>query len=91
MGNRTIAWLIMRRFAIIILDLDDVRPEEDDKNQLAKIIEESLQWWHGYFGQGDRLELDKWRVYHIEWGDELTVARVLNALGKFREYIKGEL
>jgi len=34
MGNNTSVWLIMRRFAIIILDLDDVHPEEDDKNQL---------------------------------------------------------
>ncbi|WP_252900510.1 hypothetical protein [Vulcanisaeta sp. JCM 14467] len=41
--------------------------------------------------QGDKLELDKWKVYYVEWGDELMVARVLNALGKFREYIKGEL
>ncbi len=81
----------MRRFAIIILDLDGIKPEDDDKVQLTRIIEESLQWWHGYLGNSDKLELDKWKVYHIEWGDELTVARVLNALGKFREYIKGEL
>ena len=81
----------MRRFAIVILDLDDTHPGEDDKRQLARIIEESLQWWHGYLGQSDRLGLDRWRVYYIEWGDELAVARVLNALGKFREYIKGEL
>lgn len=81
----------MRRFAIVILDLDDTHPGEDDKRQLARIIEESLQWWHGYLGQSDRLGLDRWKVYYIEWGDELAVARVLNALGKFREYIKGEL
>ncbi|WP_054841796.1 hypothetical protein [Vulcanisaeta distributa] len=82
----------MRRFAIVILDLDNVHPEEDDKVRLIRIIEESLQWWHGYLGQSDKLELDKWKVYYVEWGgDELMVARVLNALGKFREYIKGEL
>ncbi|WP_054853201.1 hypothetical protein [Vulcanisaeta distributa] len=82
----------MRRFAIVILDLDDVHPEEDDKVRLIRMIEESLQWWHGYLGgQSDRLGLDKWKVYYVEWGDELMVARVLNALGKFREYIKGEL
>nr|KJR71560.1 MAG: hypothetical protein TU36_07280 [Vulcanisaeta sp. AZ3] len=73
------------------MDLDDIQPEENDKAQLTKLIEDSLQWWHNYLGQNDRLELDKWRVYHIEWADELTVARVMNALGKFREYIKGEL
>ncbi|MGC8607780.1 MAG: hypothetical protein ACP5GZ_01910 [Vulcanisaeta sp.] len=83
--------LSMKRFAIIILDLDDVHPDEDDKVRVTKMIEESLQWWHGYLGHNDKLELDKWRVYYVEWGDELMIARVLNALGKFREYIKGEL
>ncbi|BDR93365.1 hypothetical protein [Vulcanisaeta souniana] len=81
----------MRRFAIIILDLDDIHPGEEDKARIVKMIEESLQWWHGYLGHSDRLEFDKWKVYYMEFGDELMVARVLNALGKFREYIKGEI
>lgn len=82
----------MRKFAIIILETDDIKPREEDKMQLARLIEESLQWWHSYIGgHNDRLELDKWRVYYVEFSDELAIARVLNALGKYREYIKGGL
>ncbi|WP_069806614.1 hypothetical protein [Vulcanisaeta thermophila] len=82
---------VMRRFAVIILDMDGIKAHEEDKAQLARLIEESLQWWHGYLGHNDRLELDKWRVYYVEFGDELTIARVLNALGRYREYIKGDI
>lgn len=34
--------------------------------KLTDIITQSLRWWHGQFGENDRLKLNGWRVNSIE-------------------------
>jgi hypothetical protein len=34
--------------------------------KLTDIITQSLRWWHGQFGENDRLRLNSWRVNSIE-------------------------
>jgi hypothetical protein len=33
---------------------------------MERLIVESLKWWHGYFGERDKLKLDTWRVERTE-------------------------
>jgi hypothetical protein len=35
-------------------------------DEMERLIVESLKWWHGYFGERDKLKLDTWRVERTE-------------------------
>jgi hypothetical protein len=81
----------MRKYAVVILEIDDAKPTSEDKEYLGRILIESLRWWHEYLGRNDRLGLNNWSVYHVEWVDEVTMARILSALGRGKDYIRDRL
>jgi len=81
----------IRRYAVIILEIGDAKPTNEDKEYLARILTESLRWWHEYLGRNDRLSLNNWAIYHVEWVDEVVMARVLSALGRGKDYIRDKL
>lgn len=81
-----------KRYMVIVMRIsDDVEASQYNKELFRNMLAESLAWWHNYLGANDSLMLDKWSIYVLEWADELTVARVLNALGRGKDYIEGKI
>ncbi|MEM2236880.1 MAG: hypothetical protein QXR26_01385 [Candidatus Caldarchaeum sp.] len=56
-----------KKSLVLVLSNEEVAGE---KRQIAaemeKLIVESLKWWHGYFGERDKLSLDAWRSERAE-------------------------
>ncbi|MEM0384365.1 MAG: hypothetical protein QXV27_05925 [Candidatus Caldarchaeum sp.] len=70
----------------MILTNEDVAGESHQiESEMEKLVLESLKWWHGYFGERDKLKLDSWKCERVEVlaGDfvgsvvELPVSRIL--------------
>ncbi|MEM4352968.1 MAG: hypothetical protein QXV68_05055 [Candidatus Caldarchaeum sp.] len=70
----------------MILTNEDVDGENHQiESEMEKLVLESLKWWHGYFGERDKLKLDSWKCERAEVlaGDyvgsvvELPVSRIL--------------
>lgn len=59
-----------KKSIVLILSSEEV---EGDKRQIESeiehLIKESLKWWHGYFGERDKLRLDTWWVDRAELFD----------------------
>jgi hypothetical protein len=45
--------------------------------EMEKLVLESLKWWHGYFGERDKLRLGDWRSEVVEVVDGEVVETVL--------------
>lgn len=52
-----------RKNLLIMMSNNKVRGNEKEiAKEVEKLITESLKWWHGYFGERDRLSLDDWKT-----------------------------
>jgi hypothetical protein len=81
-----------KKYMVIILRIsDDAEINQYNKEFVKNLLSESIAWWHSYLGVNDNLSLDKWGIYLVEWADEVMVARILNALGRGRDYIEGKI
>ncbi|MGC8571012.1 hypothetical protein [Caldivirga sp.] len=81
-----------KKYIVIVFKVsDDVETNQYNKEFIRNLLSESVSWWHSYLGANDNLSLDKWSIYLMEWADEVMVARVLNALGKGRDYVEGKI
>ncbi|MEM3096230.1 MAG: hypothetical protein QXV62_04435, partial [Nitrososphaerota archaeon] len=45
--------------------------------EMEKLIMESLKWWHGYFGERDKLRLGDWKTERVEVIDGEVVETVV--------------
>jgi len=75
-----------RKTLLLVLSSDEVLGERVQiADEMERLIVESLKWWHGYFGERDKLKLDTWRVERTELLDgdfagvivELPVNRII--------------
>ncbi len=75
-----------RKTLLLVLSSDEVLGERFQiADEMERLIVESLKWWHGYFGERDKLKLDTWRVERTELLDgdvdgvivELPVNRII--------------
>ncbi len=85
---------------IMVLSNEEV---SGDNRQMAmemeKLILESLKWWHGYFGERDKLRLGDWRCEVVEVVDgevlenvlEIPVNRIVLPRDGVREIPEGKL
>ncbi|MCS7137240.1 MAG: hypothetical protein NZ941_02595, partial [Candidatus Caldarchaeum sp.] len=56
-----------RKNLVLVLSNEDVAGEKHQiEAEMEKLIVESLKWWHGYFGERDKLKLDSWRCERAE-------------------------
>jgi len=56
-----------RKTLLLVLSSDEVLGERVQiADEMERLIVESLKWWHGYFGERDKLKLDTWRVERTE-------------------------
>jgi hypothetical protein len=52
---------------LLVLSSDEVLGDRVQiADEMERLIVESLKWWHGYFGERDKLKLDTWRVERTE-------------------------
>ncbi|ABW01340.1 hypothetical protein [Caldivirga maquilingensis] len=81
-----------KKYMVIIFKVsDDVETNQYNKEFIRNLLSESVSWWHSYLGVNDNLSLDKWSIYLMEWADEIMIARILNALGKGKDYVEGKI
>jgi hypothetical protein len=56
-----------RKTLLLVLSSDEVLGDRVQiADEMERLIVESLKWWHGYFGERDKLKLDTWRVERTE-------------------------
>ena len=63
-----------KKTLVLVLSNEGIR--EDNRfviDEMEKLIAESLRWWHSYFGERDRLQLNKWRIERITLLDSDSV------------------
>jgi hypothetical protein len=59
-----------RKTLLLVLSSDEVLGDRVQiADEMERLIVESLKWWHGYFGERDKLKLDTWRVERTELVD----------------------
>ncbi len=92
MGLSRRGTLTGKKYMVIIFRVsDDVETNQYNKEFIRNLLSESVSWWHSYLGVNDNLSLDKWGIYLMEWADEVMIARILNALGKGKDYVEGKI
>ena len=55
-----------KKTLVLVLSNEGIR--EDSRfvmEEMEKLIAESLRWWHSYFGERDKLQLNKWRIEKV--------------------------
>ena len=55
-----------KKTLVLIMSNEGLR--EDKRfvmEEMEKLIAESLRWWHSYFGERDKLQLNKWRIEKV--------------------------
>ena len=63
---------------MLVLSSEEVLPNKEQVvNEMERLIVESLKWWHGYFGERDKLKLDTWRVERAELLDGRVAGVIL--------------
>jgi len=63
---------------VMVLSNDSVSGENQQiASELERLILESLKWWHGYFGERDKLKLDSWRCVTARVFDADFMAHVM--------------
>ncbi|MCS6784352.1 MAG: ParB N-terminal domain-containing protein [Candidatus Caldarchaeum sp.] len=56
-----------KKTLLLVLSNDRVAGEQGQiASEMERLILESLKWWHGYFGEKDRLMLNEWRSEKAE-------------------------
>ncbi|MEM1946240.1 MAG: hypothetical protein QXH12_01250 [Candidatus Caldarchaeum sp.] len=56
-----------KKSLVLVLSNEEVAGERRQiAAEMEKLIVESLKWWHGYFGERDKLKLDVWKSERVE-------------------------
>jgi len=56
----------VKKLLFIVLSNADVRGDSRQiAEEMERLISESLKWWHGYFGERDKLSLSGWKAERV--------------------------